>query len=55
MPKAGMGFVIDTAKTFGWYDFTVKQKGNAIFERRYAGRVETGKPTKTDPFMGRVV
>lgn len=50
-----MGFVIDTGKTFGWYDFTVKQKGNNVFERRYAGRVEIGKPTKTDPFMGRVL
>jgi phospholipase C len=54
-PKEAMDFVIDTSKTFGWYDFTVKQKDNAAFERRYAGRVEIGKPTKTDPFMGRVV
>jgi phospholipase C len=46
---------IDTAKNFGWYDFTVKIKGNPIFERRYAGRVETGLPGKTDPFMGRMV
>ncbi|OQP62643.1 phospholipase C, phosphocholine-specific [Niastella vici] len=46
---------INTAKSFGWYDFTVKIKGNAVFERRYAGRVENGQPGKTDPFMGRVI
>jgi phospholipase C len=48
-------FPIDTAKSFGWYDFSVKIKGNPVFERRYAGRVETGKPGKTDPFMGRMM
>lgn len=46
---------INTSKNFGWYDFTVKIKGNPVFERRYAGRVENGQPGKTDPFMGRVV
>jgi phospholipase C len=46
---------VNTAKSYGWYDFSVKLKGNQQFERRYAGRVETGKPTKTDPFMGRMV
>lgn len=46
---------VNTAKSYGWYDFSVKLKGNQQFERRYAGRVETGKPSKTDPFMGRVV
>jgi phospholipase C len=47
--------IISTDKSFGWYDFSVKIKGNQQFEHRYAGRVETGNPTKTDPFMGRVV
>jgi phospholipase C len=46
---------VNTAKSFGWYDFSVKLKGNQQFERRYAGRVETGNATKTDPFMGRMV
>lgn len=45
---------IDTAKSFGWYDFSVVISGTS-FERRYAGRVETGKHTKSDPFMGRAV
>src|SRR6185436_2918108 len=30
--------VLDLSKTYGWYDFTVKVKGNNTFEKRYAGR-----------------
>lgn len=45
--------VINAKKSYGWYDFSVRIQGNDSFERRYAGRVETGKPSKSDPFMGR--
>jgi phospholipase C len=45
----------DLEKSFGWYDFTIRVKGNEQLTRRYAGRVETGRHSKTDPFMGRVV
>lgn len=45
----------DLRKSSGWYDFTVKVKGFPHYSRRYAGRVEDGRPGKTDPFMGRVV
>src|SRR5699024_2137415 len=34
--------VLNLKSSHGWYDFTVKIKGNNHFERRYAGRVETG-------------
>lgn len=47
--------VIETGKHQGWYDFSIKIKGNTDFEKRYAGRVETGKASITDPVMGRVV
>jgi phospholipase C len=53
--KGGKSIIINTNKSFGWYDFSVKLKGNEVFEKRYAGRVETGKASTTDPFMGRVV
>jgi len=43
---------IDTVSSYGWYDFSVQLAGFPVFERRYAGRVETGKPSKSDPFMG---
>ncbi|HEY2721873.1 MAG TPA: phospholipase domain-containing protein, partial [Chitinophagaceae bacterium] len=47
--------VFDTSKSFGWYDFSMKMKDNSSFERRYAGRVETGIASKTDPLMGKIV
>ena len=47
--------VINTKDSYGWYDFTVRVDGMSDFEQRYAGRVETGKPSKSDPFMGRAL
>lgn len=47
--------VINTAQSHGWYDVTVTIEGQATFAQRLAGRVETGRPSKTDPFMGGVV
>jgi phospholipase C len=37
------------AKSGNWYDFTVQASG---FERRFAGRMETGQPGFSDPAMG---
>jgi phospholipase C len=39
---------------FHWYDFGVCAEGFPLFEKRYAGRVETGAPGFSDPQMGRV-
>ena len=47
--------VLDLLKQYGWYDFTVKVPGSNLFERRFAGRVETGLSGYSDPFMGRVI
>ncbi|MEO8820302.1 MAG: phospholipase C, phosphocholine-specific [Ginsengibacter sp.] len=46
--------VLALQKSFNWYDISVKIEGNNLFEKRFAGRVETGEPGKSDPFMGRV-
>lgn len=46
---------VDLGKNSGWYDFSVKIKGHDAFEKRYAGRVETGKPGISDPVMGGVI
>ncbi|TWR26425.1 phospholipase C, phosphocholine-specific [Mucilaginibacter pallidiroseus] len=46
---------LDLLKSYGWYDVTVKANGFAQFKKRFAGRVETGQATQTDPLMGRVV
>ncbi|HEY0176796.1 MAG TPA: phospholipase domain-containing protein, partial [Pedobacter sp.] len=42
--------VIDLSSSHGWYDFSIHTTGS--FEKRYAGRVETGKLSYTDPVMG---
>lgn len=38
----------------GWYDFSLLAMNNTFFEKRFAGKVETGTPGITDPIMGRV-
>ncbi len=35
-----------------WYDFVVTVDSDPTFSRRFAGRVETGRHTVTDPGMG---
>jgi phospholipase C len=46
--------VLNLEKSHYWYDFSVKVTGHNSFEKRYAGRVETGRPGYSDPFMGKV-
>jgi len=47
--------VVSSAKSYGWYDFSLQLSMSPDFVRRYAGRVETGEASKSDPFMGRGV
>jgi phospholipase C len=46
--------LVDSAKSHGWYDFTVEVEGSTA-RKRYAGRVETGRPSFSDPLMGGMV
>jgi len=46
--------VLDLRESHGWYDFTVKTDVSKA-EGRFAGRVETGRSSFTDPLMGGVV
>ena len=48
-------FVLDLESQQGWYDVSVRIKGYDNFEIRYAGRVETGMHSITDPHMGGTV
>jgi phospholipase C len=54
MPGQQASFTFESQKTGGWYDFTcrVKQPSGRLLSR-YAGRVETGKWSTSDPAMGR--
>ncbi len=44
--------VIETKKNGHWYDFSISIEGDNLFTQRYAGRVETGKHSISDPLMG---
>ncbi|GGW48529.1 phosphocholine-specific phospholipase C [Arenibacter certesii] len=44
--------IIPAIDSYGWYDFSIHIKGFSTYSRRYAGRIETGKHSKSDPFMG---
>jgi phospholipase C len=39
------------ATSGGWYDFSVRVAGQTDYIRRFAGRMETGAPSITDPAM----
>ena len=53
-PAGAVAVVFHLKESHGWYDFTVKvDESNA--ESRYAGRVETGRPSSSDPLMARAV
>jgi phospholipase C len=40
--------------TSGWYDLEVTVAGDAAFQRRLAGHVETGRPSTSDPAIATV-
>jgi len=44
-------WVVDSQKISGWYDVTLQIVGSR-FVRQFAGRVETGSHSKTDPQLG---
>jgi phospholipase C len=53
-PGQETSVVLHLKRSHGWYDFTVKADG-LNGEARYAGRVETGRSSFSDPLMGGVV
>jgi phospholipase C len=46
--------VINLEKSHNWYDFSIRLEGNKSFEKRFAGHVETGKESQSDPLMARL-
>jgi phospholipase C len=42
---------LSISKSAFWYDFSVMIKGQSDFTRRFAGHLETGKPSISDPAM----
>lgn len=54
-PGATVNVIIDLSKSFQWYDILVKEEGNRFWSERFAGHVERGEISKTDPLMGDIV
>ncbi|BAV07788.1 phospholipase C [Filimonas lacunae] len=54
-PHEHTTLLIKSDQSHGWYDFSVYVDGFAAFEKRYAGRIETGAASFTDPLMGGVI
>lgn len=53
--KGKVSIPVSLAKSFNWYDVSIKLNGQANFEQRFAGHVETGARSTTDPVMGGLV
>ncbi|MHA3775060.1 phosphocholine-specific phospholipase C [Verrucomicrobiota bacterium sgz303538] len=45
---------IDLGQTHGWHDLRIRIEEAPHFAKRYAGRMETGRESVTDPLMARV-
>ncbi len=55
-PNSKASVVINLSKNYNWYDFSIRAKQSGLnFMERFAGRIETGATTKTDPLMGGIV
>lgn len=45
---------LDLKRSFSWYDFTINVRDNKNYSARYAGHVETGENSFSDPAMGKI-
>lgn len=50
---AGAKLTLETARSFGWHDIRIRVENFPNFEQRFAGRIETGQESFSDPVMGR--
>jgi phospholipase C len=49
--KAIQTVVIPTTKSFGWYDVILREQNRPGFIKQFAGHIETGRFSSTDPAM----
>ena len=54
-PGEGTSEQWSLSRTRGWYDLVISVQGDAAFEYRYAGHLETGEESISDPAMGGLV
>jgi phospholipase C len=50
--QANLSCAVSAQRSYGWYDVRVRVAGFEHFTKRYAGRVESGKNSVSDPAMG---
>jgi phospholipase C len=43
---------VSLEKSFGWYDFTLETDSDREFQQRFAGHLETGNDSMSDPALG---
>lgn len=55
VPGAKETLTFDVTPSHHWYDYEVLVKGNTNFYQQFAGHIETGETSITDPLMGRMV
>ena len=53
LPRSRINVDWRLSNSDSWYDVTVNTDGRNMFSWRFAGHVETGKPSRTDPVLGR--
>ena len=53
-PGKNHNVILELQDNYGWYDFLVEVQGYPAWGQQFAGHIETGKLSKTDPLMGGV-
>ena len=51
--RSGEPVPFDLRSGEGWYDFQFTVEGRDAFSIRYAGHIETGRESFSDPLIGR--
>lgn len=54
-PASSTTILLDLSESYQWYDFSIRLSDASVWHERYAGHVETGEISKTDPLMGAVL
>jgi phospholipase C len=51
---AGASITIPSSASYGWHDVRIRVREATEYEQRFAGRIETGKESLSDPNMAKV-
>jgi len=54
-PFSSQTLYFNQENSFGWYDIQVRLANDKVYVRRFAGHIETGRPSRSDPANGKFV